>query len=73
MATERSKKTEVITFRTTHENKKKLQEEAEKKEWTIAQLVEKIVSLYINEEKRTDPPSVNVAIGKNHTININGG
>ena len=46
MATERSKKTEVITFRTTHENKKKLQEEAEKREWTIAQLVEKIVSLY---------------------------
>ena len=73
MAIERSKKTEVITFRTTHENKKKLQEEAEKREWTIAQLVEKIVSLYINEEKRTTLPSVNVAIEKNHTININGG
>lgn len=44
------KKTEVITFRTDEETKKKLQEIANEKEWSIAQLVDKICKEYFKEK-----------------------
>lgn len=47
------KKTEVITFRTDEETKKKLQEIANEKEWSIAQLVDKIYKEYFKEKNRT--------------------
>ena len=44
MKTEKSKKTEVITFRTSPEVKTILEAEAEKREWSLSQLVERIVA-----------------------------
>lgn len=42
----KTKKTEVITFRTSPEVKKKLENEANKRDWTVSQLVERIISSY---------------------------
>lgn len=41
-----SKKTEVITFRTDPETKKKIEEIANQKEWSVAQVVDKICKQY---------------------------
>ena len=46
-----SKKTEVITFRTDSETKEKLNKMAEDKEWSIAQVVDKICKEYFKEEQ----------------------
>lgn len=71
MKTEKSKKTEVITFRTSPEIKTILEAEAEKREWSLSQLVERIVAEHaIGEKKNT---VINLDIQKNHTINFNGG
>lgn len=37
------KKTEVITIRTTRENKEKLEKIAKEKEWSISKTIEKII------------------------------
>lgn len=47
----KEKKTVVITLRTTERVKKKLEEEAIEKSWTISQLAEKIISKYIEEKE----------------------
>lgn len=46
---EKTKKTEVITFRTTKDVKEKLELLAEEKDWSVSQLCERIVSNYVNE------------------------
>lgn len=46
-----SKKTEVITFRTDTETKLNLSKIAEEKEWSIAQVVDKICKEYFTKEK----------------------
>ena len=46
------KKTEVITFRTDSETKKKIDEMAAEKEWSIAQVVNKICKEYFNTKER---------------------
>ena len=45
------KKTEVITFRTDEETKKNLTKMAEDKEWSIAQVVDKICKEYFKENR----------------------
>lgn len=47
-----SKKTEVITFRTDSETKKKIEEMAKEKEWSMAQVVDKICKEYFNTKER---------------------
>lgn len=42
-----SKKTEVITFRTDAETKAKIEAIAKEKEWSIAQVVDKICKQYL--------------------------
>lgn len=54
-----SKKTEVITFRTDAETKRKLSEIAEEKEWSIAQLVDKICKEYFQSGNDSDSKFVN--------------
>lgn len=46
-----SKKTEVITFRTDSETKEKLNKMAEDKEWSIAQVVDKICKEYFKQDQ----------------------
>lgn len=46
----KEKKTEVITFRTTERVKEKLGIEAEKRGWSISQLVERIIAEYTVKE-----------------------
>lgn len=48
-----NKKTEVITFRTDAETKAKIEAIAKQKEWSVAQVVDKICKQYfICEENR---------------------
>ena len=47
-----AKKTEVITFRTDSETKSKIEEMAEIKEWSVAQVVDKICKEYFNTKER---------------------
>ncbi len=47
-----NKKTEVITFRTDSETKEKIQAMANEKEWSIAQVVDKICKEYFNTKER---------------------
>ena len=44
-------KTAVITFRTDAETKAKIDKMAEEKEWSIAQVVEKICKTYFEERE----------------------
>lgn len=46
-----SKRTEVITFRTDTETKDKIMQLAEEKEWSVAQVVEKICKEYFKERR----------------------
>lgn len=59
---EKSKQTEVITFRTSPETKQKLKAEAEKRDWTLAQLVERIVTAYTNNTHNTTSQTINITI-----------
>lgn len=59
---EKSKQSEVITFRTSPETKQKLKEEAEKRDWTLAQLVERIVTAYTNNTHSTTAQTINITI-----------
>ena len=59
---EKSKQTEVITFRTSPETKQKLKAEAEKRDWTLAQLVERIVTAYTNNAHNTTSQTINITI-----------
>lgn len=47
-----SKKTEVITFRTDSETKAKIERMATDKEWSIAQVVDKICKEYFITKER---------------------
>ena len=46
------KKTEVITFRTDSETKLKIEEMAATKEWSVAQVVDKICKEYFTTKER---------------------
>jgi len=46
-----AKRTEVITFRTDSETKQNLSQMAEEKEWSIAQVVEKICKEYFKNKE----------------------
>lgn len=46
-----SKKTEIITFRTSAEIKEKLVEMANEKEWSVAQVVDKICKEYFKDKE----------------------
>lgn len=46
-------KTNVITFRTDDITKAKIDKMAEEKEWSIAQVVEKIIKTYFEEREET--------------------
>lgn len=45
----KDKKTEIITLRTTEHTKKKLEEEAQKRGWSLSQLAEKILTTYTED------------------------
>lgn len=45
-----NKKTEVITFRTDSDTKKQIEDLAKDKEWSVAQVVDKICKEYFREE-----------------------
>lgn len=47
-----AKKTEVITFRTDTETKEKIEKMASDKEWSVAQVVDKICKEYFNTKER---------------------
>lgn len=47
----KEKKTEVITFRTDQETKRKLDSMSEEREWSISQVVEKICKEYFKEKE----------------------
>lgn len=47
------KKTEYITFRATEEVKEALRAEAEEHKWSISQLVEQIVSEWLEQKEKT--------------------
>ena len=64
----KEKKTEVVTFRTTPEIKKYLDEEAEREERTPAWIAEKIIKEYVRTQKAQ---TKNVQFNINHTENIN--
>lgn len=66
---EKEKKTSVVTFRTTPEVKKFLEEEAEKQERTPAWIVNKIITEYINERQKTDK-TISFTINHNENINL---
>lgn len=63
MKNEKPKRSEVITFRTTPETKKKLEKISQDKDWSISQVIEKIVTEYTKETEKT-----NITI--NNNINI---
>lgn len=44
-------KNEIITYRTDSETKKKLQEIADSKKWSLSQLTEIIIQEYLEKEK----------------------
>ena len=44
-------KTNVITFRVDDETKKKIDQMAEEKEWSVSQVVEKICKNYFSEKE----------------------
>ena len=46
---EKTKKSEVITFRTTEGVKEKLEQIAKEKDWSVSQLCERIISNYVEE------------------------
>lgn len=48
----KDKKTEFITLRTTEYTKKKLEEEAQKRGWSLSQLAEKILSAYAEDKEK---------------------
>lgn len=64
----KEKKTEVVTFRTTPEIKKYLDEEAERLDRTPAWIADKIITEYVKQKKA---PTQNVQFNINHTENIN--
>lgn len=66
------KKTELIGIRITPTTKKILEKEAEKLEWTISKLAEKILREWTDEAKENKTGSINFIIGENGNINIGG-
>ena len=54
-----NKKTEVITFRTDSETKRFLSEIANEKEWSIAQVVDKICKEYYKQCKEKESADEN--------------
>lgn len=65
------KRTEVIAIRVTPETKRILQAEAERLDWTIAKLGEKILKEWTQTAK-IKGGSINFIIEKNENINIGG-
>lgn len=50
----KAKKTSTISFKTTEEIRKKLEKEASEKEWSLSQMVEKIVKEYYLSKKNRE-------------------
>ena len=65
----KEKKTEVITFRTTPEIKRILEDEAETKGWSLSQITEKIITQYISEKQK--PNQINFISNNIKTVTIN--
>jgi len=66
----KEKKSEVITVRVTPTTKRKIEAEAEKREWSASKLAEKILSSWVEQEEKQN---INFIIQNNKNININGG
>ncbi len=64
MKKDTSKKTEVITCRTSPEVKAKLEQEAAERDWSLSQLVERILATHAAGQN-------NKTINVSQTININ--
>lgn len=61
-----SKKTEVITFRTDSETKDQLAKIAMQKEWSIAQVVDKICKEYFKDKDSEASKIINQITINNH-------
>lgn len=61
-----SKKTEVITFRTDSETKEMLNKMAKDKEWSIAQVVDKICKEYFKADEPNKANVINQITINNH-------
>lgn len=48
------KKTQLIAFRTTEETREYLQKEADKRKWSLSQMINEIILEYI-EKRSADP------------------
>jgi len=66
----KEKKSEVITIRVTPTTKKRIEMEAEKREWSASKLAEKILSTWVEQEENQN---IKFIIQNNQNININGG
>lgn len=64
-----SKKTEVITFRTDTDTKDQLAKIATEKEWSIAQVVDKICKEYFKDKDSEGSKIINQITINNHNEN----
>lgn len=64
-----TKKTEVITFRTDSETKEQLTKIAIQKEWSIAQVVDKICKEYFKDKNSEGSKIINQITINNHNEN----
>lgn len=67
------KRTEQIAVRITAETKEILTKEAQKLDWSVSKLAEKILSTWTKESQENRTSSISFIIHNNNTININGG
>ena len=65
------KKTDILTIRIAPETKKKLTEAAQSIGWTASKLADQIITDWTNK-KEEQGGSIQINIGNNHTLNING-
>lgn len=69
MKTEKSKKTDYITVRLMPETKEILQKEAEKLDWSISKLSERILREWTEGTKKNNSSAIQFIIGHNENIN----
>lgn len=63
------KRTEQIAVRITAETKKTLQEEAQKLDWTVSKLAERILREWTEGTKKNGSSAIQFIIGHNENIN----
>lgn len=70
MKTEKPKKTEYISLRLTADTKDILQQEANKLDWTVSKLAERILREWTEGAKKNSAGAIQFIISHNENINI---